>query len=283
MPNVGDISGNARWNGESWERVGAPAQQPAGGGYSPSFFQNVTAQAPGGPLSEVDNPRFSNFATQPTASEMQNLLRLNGIDGELVTTGNSGGTQTSSPMYGLRINGNVLNAGQLANRLQNNGLDHFLRMTRDELAGLGMGGSDNAGVNVVTPGLSSQDTGRAVSRYTAIPADNKGAYGGVMPGYNPATRTPAPTWGSPSSSPSPSSGSISGSIGSGIGGGFNQPGPQPSPSGGGSQESPRSTMPRYETPASRAGSFGVYSQGRRAGYGGAAASALSRPRMSSYR
>lgn len=119
-------------------------------GYTPSYYDNVTAETPGSGMGQqsINNTRFNQFADQGTSDNLQAILKKLGFDSTQTDTAFGGGPAPSSPQHNLNINGNLMNSGLIQQRLDNNknpdgsyNLDYFKKQMQDEINSNGIGGS----------------------------------------------------------------------------------------------------------------------------------------------
>lgn len=289
MPQVGERSGNAIWNGTSWDRdpnaAANPASASSGSPYgsqqqSPSvpdsYYQNVTyPDLQGGPDQSMSSGgRFGMFPDMARTQALQGVLSSSGITSDIVNENDGRGF--TSPRHDLLVNGNMIDPLYVDNiRKANTNPDgSFNQQMFDKtmasfegsgggIGGLGMAGNDSNQYSPSSPGQKlTQDAGRAVSSYTPIPT--KGTYNGMTPGYNPAkpmgpygaggglaSATPASGSGG-YTAPTGSGRSSAGSlIPSGYGSGFGG-----GASSGGSSGFPSSSMNSSYSPTSMSASTG---------------------------
>ncbi len=221
MPAIGEISGNAKWNGESWDRLSPAelaAQQPASNGpnITPSYYGSQ-ADSMGGPDIPGGGGRFGMNPTIDYTQQLANLAQTAGINGQVVNETNDRGRV--DPRTGILVNGNLMDPnffamGKNAATWDDNNdgtpdfhQEYFNQVVRDGAGSLGVGGTDtNLYENKTSTGQPlTQSTGRAVSQFTPVPTNGK--YGTTNLGYNPVTPAPKSPYGAQSSAGGPSSGS----------------------------------------------------------------------------
>ncbi len=287
MPEIGERSGNAIWNGASWDRdPNAPANPASASSGSPygsqqqspsvpdSYYQNVTyPDLQGGPDQTMSSGgRFGMFPDMARTQALQGVLGSSGITSDIVNENDGRGF--TSPRHDLLVNGNMIDPEFVDNtrKAATNADGSFNQAWFDKamastpgsgggIGGLGMAGNDSNQYSPSSPGQKlTQDAGHAVSSYTPIPT--KGQYNGMTPGYNPAkpmgpygpggglaSATPASGSGG-YTAPSGGGSSIGSPVSSGYGSGF----------GGGSSSGasglPSSSMNSSYSPTSMSASTG---------------------------
>lgn len=143
-------TGNIGTDSKGWEAAQAPGADGRDANGLPTYYQNVTLSQPGGPGAEsINNPRFNQFLTQNSTNTLSDFLKSIGFDNTINDTNYSGGGgQASSPQHNININGNLMNAGLIQQRLNNNknpdgtfNIEYFKKQMQDEINSNGFGGT----------------------------------------------------------------------------------------------------------------------------------------------
>lgn len=146
-------TGNIGTDSKGWDAAQAAGADGRDANGLPTYYQNVSLSQPGGPGAEsINNPRFNQFLTQNSTNTLSDYLKSIGFDNSITDTNYSGGGgMPSSPQHNININGNLMNAGLIQQRLNNNknpdgsfNVEYFKKQMQDEINSLGYGGSQQS-------------------------------------------------------------------------------------------------------------------------------------------
>lgn len=166
-------TGNIGTDSKGWDAAQAPGADGRDANGLPTYYQNVSLSQPGGPGAEsINNPRFNQFLTQNSTNTLSDFLKSIGFDNTMTDTNYSGGGgMPSSPQHNLNINGTLMNAGLIQQRLNNNknpdgsfNIEYFKKQMQDEINSNGYGGSQQ----------SPQADGTSYGMGGAVPLTNNG-------------------------------------------------------------------------------------------------------------